>query len=168
MEEQQTHGGSLGARVSAGLQAGTLAGTVMLLWIMTAAWVQGQSFWTIPNLLAYTFYGNRMYRPDFVWRTWSGLALHFFFALVLAVVFAAVLPERAKARTAVFVGIAYGLCLYTAAGVWFWDRFNPPMALYGRQSFVLAGYMLFGLALGAVPLFREASAGERLGQFSRQ
>lgn len=148
MEENSTS-----QRVSAGLQAGMLGGLVMLAWIMTGAWVQGQSFWTIPNLLAYSFYGNRMYRPDFVWRTWSGLGFHFLFAGVLGIVFALIVPRATRPVVAGLLGVVFSLFLYAVAGVWLWERINPPMQLYARQPFVLAGYLLFGLLLGAVPLF---------------
>lgn len=152
MEEQHTHGG-LVARVSAGLEAGTLAGLGMLAWIMTSAWVQNQSFWTIPNLLAYTFHGARMYRPDFVWRTWSGLAFHILFAAALGILFALVLPRTLRPGGAAIFGVMYSLALYAVAGVWFWDRINAPMHVYARQPFMLAGYMLYGVLLGSVPLF---------------
>ena len=125
----------------------------MLAWIMTGAWVQGQSFWTIPNLLAYTFHGNRMYRPDFVWRTWSGLSFHFVFAGVLGVVFALLLPARTRLAVASLLGVLYSLLLYAVAGVWVWERLNPPMQVYARQPFVLAGYVLFGALLGSVAVF---------------
>jgi hypothetical protein len=148
MEENSTT-----ARVSAGLQAGILGGLAMLAWIMTGAWVQGQSFWTIPNLLAFSFYGNRMYRPDFIWRTWSGLGFHFLFAGVLGMIFALVVPRATRPVVAGLLGVVYSLALYAVAGVWLWERINPPMQLYARQPFVLAGYMLFGVLLGSVPLF---------------
>jgi hypothetical protein len=50
-------------------------------------------------------------------------------------------------------GILYSLALYVAAAIWFWDRFNPPLALYSRQRFVVIGYILFGIGLGTLPLF---------------
>lgn len=125
----------------------------MLAWIMTGAWVHGQSFWTIPNLLAYAFHGSRMYRPDFVWRTWSGLAFHFLFAALLGVAFAMLLPRAYRAPSAAIFGAMYALALYAIAGVWLWDRINAPMQVYARQPFVLAGYMLYGVLLGSVPLF---------------
>ena len=156
MEEQRSAGNWSG-RVSAGLQAGMLAGMLMLAWIMTGAWVQGQSFWTIPNLLAYTFYGNRMYRPDFVWRTWSGFGFHFFFAGVLGTLFAFLIPRAYRVGSTAIFGALYSLVLYSLAGVWLWDRINPPMGLYARQPFVLLGYVLFGVMLGTVALFDRAS-----------
>jgi hypothetical protein len=152
MEESAANGG-LAQRVSAGLQAGTLAGLGMLAWIMTGAWVQGQSFWTIPNLLAYAFHGARMYRPEFVWRTWSGLAFHCLFAALLGIAFALLLPRGYRAASAAVFGVIYALALYALAGVWLWDRINAPMQVYARQPFVLAGYVLYGVLLGSVPVF---------------
>jgi hypothetical protein len=157
--EERHHYGGLARRVSAGLQAGTLAGLAMLAWIMTGAWVQGQSFWTIPNLLAYTFHGARMYRPDFVSRTWSGLAFHFLFAAILGVVFALVLPRALHSGSAAIFGAIFSLALYAVAGVWLWDQINPPMNVYARQPFVLAGYVLYGVLLGSVPLFSGPAPG---------
>ena len=153
--EERLSIGDLTTRVSAGLQAGILAGLAMLAWIMTGAWVQGQSFWTIPNLLAYTFHGNRMYRPDFVWRTWSGLGFHFLLAGLLGMLFALLVPRGTRAAAAAMLGVLFSLALYALAGIWLWDRINPPMHHYARQPFVLAGYCVFGVLLGSLPLFRE-------------
>ena len=125
----------------------------MLAWIMTGAWVHGQSIWTIPNLLAYAFYGSRMYRPDFVSRTWSGLAFHFLFAAALGIVFALMLPRAFRPGSAAMAGAMYSLALYAVAGVWLWDRINAPMNVYARQPFVLAGYVLYGVLLGSVAIF---------------
>jgi uncharacterized membrane protein YagU involved in acid resistance len=120
--------------------------------------VQGLPFWTIPNLLAYAFYGSRMYRPDFVTRTWSGLAFHFFFAVVLGVLFALILPKGYRLASAAVLGAMYSLALYAIAGVWLWERINAPMNVYARQPFVLAGYVLYGVLLGSVPLFTSPAS----------
>lgn len=147
---------------AAGLQAGILAGTVMLGWIVAASWAHGQSAWTIPNLLAATFYGGRAYRPDFHWRTWSGLGLHFVCAGTLGVVFSIIRPVMRHAWITALLGLVFALGVYAFVAPWVLDQLNGPLLVYSRQGFMLTGYCLFGVLLATVHGFRKRES-ERLG-----
>ena len=142
---------SWGLRALSGLEVGILASGVMLVWVGLGCWLQGQSFWTIPNLLSATFYGGRMLRPDFVWRTCAGLALHFSIGGMVGALYGVVRPSTWPAFTTAFMGILYGVLLYSLSTLWFWKRVNGMMAVYSTQTFVLVGYVLFGMALGLIP-----------------
>ena len=138
-------------RALAGLEAGILASAIMLVWVGLGCWIQGQSFWTVPNLLSATFYGGRMLRPDFVWRTCAGLALHFAMGGLVGTLYGVLRPTSWPAFTTSFMGILYGVTLYSLGTLWFWKRVNGMMAVYSTQTFILAGYVLFGVALGLIP-----------------
>jgi hypothetical protein len=142
---------SWGLRALSGLEVGVLASGIMLLWIAFGCWVQGQSFWTIPNLLAATFYGGRMLRPDFVLRTCAGLALHFAIGGMVGALYGVLRPSSWPTFTTSFMGILYGVLLYSLGTLWFWKRVNGMMAVYSTQTFILIGYVVFGVALGLIP-----------------
>jgi len=60
----------------AGLETGVVAALAMLGWLgLSAAWYR-HSFWTAPNLLASTFYGEFALGNGFTERTFPGLALY--------------------------------------------------------------------------------------------
>ncbi len=146
-----TSSASWSLRALSGLEVGILASAIMLLWVTLGCWLQGQSFWTIPNLLAATFYGGRMLRPDFVMRTFAGLALHFAIGGMVGALYGVLRPSSWPAFTTSFMGMLYGVVLYSLGTLWFWKRVNGMMAVYSTQTFILVGYVLFGLALGLIP-----------------
>ena len=59
----------------AGVQAGTVAGLLLLGYLALDSKWHGRSIWTIPNLFASTFYGEAAYRPGYGAHTTAGLAL---------------------------------------------------------------------------------------------
>lgn len=138
-------------RALSGLEVGILGSAVLLLWVAFGCWLQGQSFWTIPNLLAATFYGGRMLRPDFVWRTFAGLALHFSIGGMVGALYGVLRPSSWPTFTTSFMGMLYGVVLYSLGTLWFWKRVNGMMAVYSTQTFILVGYLLFGVMLGLIP-----------------
>src|SRR6266567_3854078 len=62
--------------VMAGVEAGVLGGLFMMAWLATLSLLQGRSIWSMPNLLASTFYGEAALRRGFRWTSLSGVALH--------------------------------------------------------------------------------------------
>src|SRR3989442_6821425 len=60
----------------AGLEAGVLGGLFMMAWLAGLSMLQGRSVWSVPNLMASTFYGDAALRRGFRWATLSGVALH--------------------------------------------------------------------------------------------
>ena len=62
----------------AGLESGVAGGLAMLAWLAAVSLWNGRSVWSIPNLLATTFYGEAALRRGFRWMTLSGLSFHLF------------------------------------------------------------------------------------------
>src|SRR5713101_5788780 len=73
--------------VMAGLECGVLGGVFMLVWLAIISLLQGRSVWSIPNLLASTFYGEAALRRGFRWATLSGVALHLVMTAIVGMVF---------------------------------------------------------------------------------
>src|ERR1043166_2880990 len=69
-------GGSRINLAMAGVEAGVLGGLFMMAWQALLSLGQGQSVWSIPNLLASAVYGEAAMRRGFRWTTLSGVALH--------------------------------------------------------------------------------------------
>src|SRR5215471_2048506 len=63
-------------RMVAGIESGVLGGVFVLGWLAMAAVAQGRSAWSMPTLLASTFYGEAAIRRGLRWSTLSGVALH--------------------------------------------------------------------------------------------
>ena len=143
-------------KAMAGLEAGIAGSLIMIAWDMLGCWVQGESLWTIPNLLAATFFGGRMYRPDLVLRTFCGLALHFSLGGLLGALYGLIRPRSLGGLSTAFLGMVSSLALYSLAAHWLWPRLNPMMAIvYSSQSFVIIGYVLYGVAQGLIPGFLQ-------------
>ena len=59
----------------AGLEAGVLGASYMIVWLMLSSRLTGRSVWDIPNLFATTFYGQIAYQEQYFRSSLSGLAL---------------------------------------------------------------------------------------------
>src|SRR5215471_14640110 len=83
----RSEAGSRILQAIAGVESGILGGLVMLAWLALLSLLQGRSIWSIPNLLASTFYGEIALRHGFRWTTLSGVALHLIMTAVAGLVF---------------------------------------------------------------------------------
>src|SRR6059036_69653 len=83
----QSGGGSTIHLFMAGVQSGVLGGLFMIVWLALLSLLQGRSAWSIPNLLASTFYGEAAMRHGFRWATLSGVALHVIVSALAGVLF---------------------------------------------------------------------------------
>ena len=95
----------------AGLQAGCLGSMLMIGWWMFGEVLQRRSAWTVPNLLATTFYGERAFRNGFIVPTWSGLALTMVVYCSAGMLFALAGRERKAGWILLAVGVLAGLAV---------------------------------------------------------
>ena len=125
----------------------------MIGWWLLGETLQRQSPWTIPNLLATTFYGERAYRPGFIVPTWAGLAGTFAVYCAAAILFAIAGRERKSSWVLLLVGVAAGLALYWFCFGIVLKRLNPLVQLYSPDRLILVSHLLYGAALASYPGF---------------
>src|SRR5579872_1722867 len=91
--------------VLAGIQAGVIGALILLGYVaLDSAWHR-RSVWTVPNLLASTFYGEAAYRPGLGARTGAGVALLVVLYGVLGAVFALVIRDQASRLRVTLLGL---------------------------------------------------------------
>src|SRR2546427_13266923 len=95
--------------VMAGLEAGVLGGLFMMAWLATLSLLQGRSIWSIPNLLASTFYGEAALRRGFRWTSLSGLALHVIVSAAAGLLFGFAVSGIANRGRGMGLGFAAGI-----------------------------------------------------------
>src|SRR5438067_578252 len=116
--------------VIAGLESGVLGGMFMLAWLGLLSVLQGRSVWTIPNLLASTFYGEAALRRGFRWSTLSGVALHVIMSATVGLLFSLAVREIVSRRRVMLLGVAAGVAWYFLSLGIFWKHVNPIVPLY--------------------------------------
>ena len=139
--------------VLAGLEAGMLAGLVMLAWLAAASAFQHRSVWAVPNLLATTFYGESALRQSFGAKTLAGLALHLFVYSLLGAAFGIVVQHRGTRLRLTLLGILSALAWHYFSFGFFWKTVNPLVMLYSPDRPMLVGHLLYGGLLGRFPDF---------------
>lgn len=137
----------------AGFQAGCLASLTMLGWWLLGASLQRRSPWTVPNLLATLFYGDRAYGSRFMFPTAAGLALPYVVYTLLGVAFALIARERKTGLPLVGAGLLTGLALnwliFTAA----MRRISPELYIYLPNRLLMVSHLLYGVMLATFPTF---------------
>src|SRR5215470_630580 len=108
--------------VMAGVEAGVLGGLFMMAWLATLSLLQGRSIWSIPNLLASTFYGEAALRRGFRWTTLSGVALHLIMTAVAGLVFGLAVGGVASRSRVMLLGLASGMTWYFLTVGVFWKQ----------------------------------------------
>ena len=125
----------------------------MIGWWLMGEMLQRRSPWTIPNLLATTFYGERAYRPGFIVPTWAGLAEAFAVYCAAGILFAVAGRERKGGWLLLLVGVAAGLSLdWFNFGVVL-KRLNPLVQIYSPDQLIAVSHLLYGAALASYPGF---------------
>src|SRR5437868_15235127 len=115
------HGSAKVLQAVAGVESGILGGALMLVWLGLLSFLQGRSVWSIPNLLASTFYGEEALRRGFRWTTLSGLALHLIVSAAAGLLFGlAVSRITSRGRRVMLLGIAAGVVWYFVSLGVFW------------------------------------------------
>lgn len=147
MEPGDGRNGSAYDFVLAGLETGTFAVLAMLAWLGLSSMWYRRSFWTAPNLLASTFYGESALRNRFNSHTLSGLALFLLIYGLLGIFFGLVMQHR-RGGLLLAAGVLGGVAFYYLAFGWILKHWNPLIALYSHDRPMLAGHVLYGAMLG--------------------
>jgi hypothetical protein len=137
----------------AGLQAGCLGSLLMIGWWLLAELIQRRSPWTIPNLLATTFYGERAYRSAFMASTWSGLAAPMVVYCLAGVAFALLGRERKSGWLLVVIGAAVGLLLHWLFFSFAMKHINPMVPIYSPDRVLAISHLIYGVTLASYPAF---------------
>ena len=143
--------GSITPYLLAGLQTGVMAVLGMLAWIGVWAMWYRRSFWTAPNLVASTFYGESALRNRFTLHTFSGLAVYLLVYGLLGMLFALTVQDRRRSLRVTCFGILFALAWYFLSFGWIWKHWNPLVPLYTHDRPMFAGHLLFGWILGRYP-----------------
>lgn len=125
----------------------------MIGWWLLAELIQRRSPWTIPNLLATTFYGERAYRSAFITSTWSGLAAPMVVYCLAAVAFSLLLRERKAGWLLVLTGAATGLLLDWMFFTFAMKYLNPMVPIYSPDRILATSHLIYGIALASYPGF---------------
>jgi len=138
-------------RLLAGLEAGVVAGGVMLLYLTLDAVLRGSSLWSVLNLFSSNFYGSAALGAAFRKTTVAGLAWHVWLSGLLGVAISLALgPFLSRPLRCALVGALVALAWYYCVVRFLWPHWNP-LAL--RQPFpaLLFAHLLFGVTMGAYP-----------------
>src|SRR5437762_6288245 len=108
--------------VMAGVEAGVLGGLFVMAWLATLSLLQGRSVWSMPNLLASTFYGQAALRRGFRWATLSGVALHVTLSASVGLLFGLAVSGVASRPRVMLLGLGTGAAWYFLSLGFFWKH----------------------------------------------
>jgi hypothetical protein len=148
--------------VLAGIQAGVAGALILMAYLALNSKWHGRSVWTVPNLLASTFYGESAYRQGFGLRTSAGVALLVVVYGLLGALFGLVIRDHGtRLRIAVY-GLIYGTGWFFLSFSWLWKFVNPIVPIYSPDRAMLVGHILYGGILGTrfPECLRAMGAGE--------
>jgi hypothetical protein len=132
----------------AGIQAGIVGGLILLGYLaLDSAWHR-RSIWTIPNLMASTFYGESAFRQGFGSRTSVGLALLLFIYGLLGALFGLVIRDHGSRMRVTVLGLIFATGWFFLSFEFLWNHVNPLVRLYSPDRAMLVGHLLFGGVLG--------------------
>lgn len=145
--------GSAWSFAAAGLQAGILGALILILWLaLNSAWIRN-SVWTVPNLLASTFYGEIALHPGFGKPTFAGLALLLVIYGALGAVFGLAVRAHGHGALGLLLGVIVGIGWYYLSFRVLWKAINPAVATFMPARQMLAGHILYGGLLGRFPRY---------------
>jgi hypothetical protein len=144
----------------AGIQAGVVGALTLLAYLaMDSVWHR-RSVWTVPNLLASTFYGESAYRQGFGVRTSAGVALMLVIYGLLGALFGLVIRDHGTLLRVTLLGLIYGTGWFFLSFDWMWKHVNPMIPLYSPSRAMLLGHLLYGSVMGArFPAYRKEMSG---------
>jgi hypothetical protein len=153
--------------VLAGIQAGVIGALILLGYVaLDSAWHR-RSVWTVPNLLASTFYGESAYRPGLGARTSAGVALLLVLYGVLGAVFGLVVRDQDSRLRVMLLGLIYGTGWFFLSFDVLWKYVNPLVNIYSPDRAMLVGHLLYGGTLGRrFPAYLRAIGEETIPQTS--
>jgi uncharacterized membrane protein YagU involved in acid resistance len=146
-------GGSPGARLVAGIVAGIVGGSLMILFMMTYASLTGAGLTMPIRAVAALVYGVEalVVGPAAVL---AGASIQLGFAIVVAILFAFCVTRRTSMVAALFAGTALGLAIWLLMDLLVLPLTNPTMA--ARVALIPLAYfiahILYGLGLAMTPI----------------
>lgn len=145
--------GSSLLRAIAGVESGVIGGVFMLAWLALLSLFQGRSIWSVPNLLASTFYGEAALRRGFRWTSLSGVALHLIMTAMAGLMFGLAVSGIASRSRVMLLGFASGMVWYFLWLGFFWKLMNPIVPVYGSGGGMLLAHLGLGYFLGSFPKY---------------
>ncbi len=140
----------------AGVEAGVLGGLFVIAWLAMLSLLEGRSVWSMPNLLASTFYGEVALRRGFRWSSLSGVALQLLVSSAAGLLFGLAVRGIANRSRVMFLGVATGLAWYFLSVGVFWKYVNPMVPFYARGGGMLIAHLGMGVFLGSFPKYVAA------------
>ncbi len=145
----------------AGIQAGVLGALMLMAYLGLDSKWHGRSVWTVPNLLATTFYGESAYRQGFGSRTSAGVALLVVVYGLLGALFGLVIRDSTARLRIVLFGLIYATGWFFLSFNWLWKFINPIVPIYSPDRAMLVGHLLYGGVLGSrFPVYLRAMTAE--------
>ena len=141
----------------AGVQAGVLGALAMLACVMIGAAWNHRSVWSVPNLLATTFFGSDAYRNQLVRTSWSGVALIVVIYGCLGMVWGLIFRDNRKHALTVY-GAITGLLVYFVFYDFLWKHANPLITLYAPSRQLEVAHLVWGLVLAKSPKYSRRIA----------
>ena len=133
----------------AGIQAGVVGALILMGYLALDSKWHGRSVWTVPNLLASTFYGESAYRQGFGSRTSAGVALLVVVYGLLGALFGLVIRDHSTRLRITLFGLIYGTAWFFVSSTWIWEFVNPIIPIYSPDRAMLVGHILYGGVLGS-------------------
>ncbi len=149
----------------AGIQSGIVGGAAMLAVLITAAKLEGQPAWVVPNLLGSIVYRHDAVGAAFTRVTLAGLALQFFFSGVVGMLFGVVVGDMRNRLRVVLLGVLAALVWFYGSQALFWRKLGFLATLYVSPKALVLAHITYGLVLGWYPgvlrsLRRQVAGGE--------
>ncbi|HUJ21869.1 MAG TPA: hypothetical protein VLX58_10125 [Bryobacteraceae bacterium] len=132
----------------AGIQAGIVGALILLAYLAVDSVWHRRSIWTVPNLLASTFYGETAFRPGFGARTSAGVALALFIYGVLGALFGLVIRDHGSRFRVMLLGLIFGAAWFFLSFDVLWPSVNRLVSIYSPDRAMLVGHVLYGGVLG--------------------
>jgi hypothetical protein len=132
----------------AGIQAGIVGALILLGYLALDSKWHSRSIWTIPNLMASTFYGESAFRSGFGPRTSAGLALLLFIYGVLGALFGLVIRDHGSRMRVTLLGLIFATGWFFLSFEFLWTHINPMVRIYSPDRAMLVGHLLYGGVLG--------------------
>ncbi len=138
-------------RLAAGVEVSVLGGLFALGLMAVLAAFSGMRWYRYGNLFSIGLYPATIFDANFGYWSLAGFALGFLYFVAAGVLFACIFRSRKRGMGPYLVGVAYSLLFFLAGDRLWWQAWSPYLVIYGVQSHLLWGHILFGAALGLLP-----------------